>query len=219
MARSARAILECRILNPDSVGLVVSRLDQKHLGQLVEWFMAEEGGAAGSAILINAPLFDTMVQRCVDQAVADGDLPRAMSISLFGSGLGIGSHWLGEREAESAFPSFGTLAELVESLRSFRLPDGMYSSGSDGFNPVNLVERLCAIDMRVDVVVHAVLRIAVQILSSLSGRQCGPAKLVQSPVSRLILFAGMIAAGVVIPEVADEGLAQEVGDESARLAG
>ncbi|MFH0946260.1 MAG: hypothetical protein V2A76_13755, partial [Planctomycetota bacterium] len=99
------------------------------------------------------------------------------------------------------------------------LPDGMYSSGSDGFNPAALVERLCAIDMRVDVVVHTVLRLAMQIVSSLAGRPCGPVKLVQNPVSRLILFAGMVAAGVVIPDLAEEGLAQELGDERARLAG
>lgn len=222
MKRSVLEILESRLLNPDAAGLVAERLDQATLIRLVEWFVDEDGGDGGSVLAMRAPIFDALVQRCVDTLSDGEDSPRLVAIALFGSGIGVGAHWLAVRDADEAFPEPRDLAEIQRSLEGFELPEPsrrarseLEAAGDAACDPLALMHRLFALDSRIEVVVQATFRMAMEVLVSGFGGPRRVRSLAQSPVSRLVFFAGMVGGGLRVPVIATprEGEDDEDADE------
>jgi hypothetical protein len=202
MVRPVAEIVESRLLNRDAAGMIVERLDQKRIGELVDWFAAKDGGAEGATIVLRAPLVDTIIQRNVEIACRPRPDFRVMAMVLFGSGLGIAAGCLAERESETAFPIDADLHMMLGMLEEFEFPKPIAptdDSVAGEFDPVAVTRRLCELDGRIDVLVQAMFRIAMQLHGLAGRRETAPAALIGSAWSRLIFVAGMVAAGIAIP--------------------
>lgn len=138
-------VIECRILNPDGVGVILERLSQPEVVRLFHWFLDEGGCKAGNLLLENAPLFDTAIEiqadlppfACPPATVGsndeagsgnpgepgqeeeappcEGSSPQMLSYGFFGAGLMWGTKYL-ESVVNAASSPFPPMQNIEDFL-------------------------------------------------------------------------------------------------------
>lgn len=193
--------MEARWLNQDSAGLIVERLGQDTLKILIGWFLDQNGGRGGSCILECAPIFDTVLeQRSLSFVEAGGyNLARDCSIQ-FESGLLYGTLLLSKEEGESPFPAQLDLYAAIEAMQSYNTIPRLQPDAGDRKAPGEHLERLSELDSRVSVLVRTCYRMVEGLFPE------GP---VHPQALRFLFFAGLVAAGILIPARPPSAQAQE----------
>lgn len=200
--------MEARWLNQDSVGLIVERLSQDTLKILIGWFLDEKGGRGGTCILERAPIFDTVLeQRSLSFDETGGyNLARDCSIQ-FECGLLYGTLLLSREEGASPFPAQLDLYAAIEAMQSYKTIPRLQQDAGDRKAPGEHLERLSELDSRISVLVRTCYRMVEGLFPE------GP---VHPQALRFLFFAGLVAAGILIPARPPSAQAPEEGPPLAQ---
>lgn len=183
--------LTVHLLNRDSAGMAVDRLDQEILVTLHLWHRDSDGCDSGKLLLREAPVFDTFLEECLVSSHFAGGGARAQAWFLFGTGLWIGSKACAEasRGAWAQDIAFDDVLRHLSSLHNYEIP--AMSEAASFLTEVNRIrESFIALSPEIDRLVFAAFRMAV----SATERPCDmPGAL------RFLFIAGLVGAGVTLP--------------------
>ncbi len=197
-----------RLVNRDSARLVLERLEQDALKQLLGWYLHPNGGAQGMLVCEDAPIFDAALD-CLaemtdamvrEQHKSDDErgmfrMPHVLSLeaigAVFGAGLSLGTEIRLKNEADSPFEEPTGMGTVLAELASFSLLQEP-SIEEEFLCLSDLVAELVALEPAIPLVFKALQNM--ELKSAANGRR-------RSKTFRLSFFAGLVAAGICLPQV------------------
>ena len=193
------SLLEARYVNPDAAGLILDRLTQPQLEQLVAWYEHPKGGALGMALLDEAPLLDAWLQGLVPNLPPDAKGERTLqTLVAFMAGMAAGLAAREDMEDGSAYShqpdlesSFGFFSIFFELPRFWDVDRRMATT-----------DRLVQLGNRLGELEPSILGVQ-WALTNMAHRRTPDES--ESPDRqawlRFIFHAGQVAAGTEIPDL------------------
>jgi hypothetical protein len=198
-----RQTMETRLMNRDSIDLVVERLGQKSLRQFRDWC---ESTDAVKRLAREAPIIDAELQAGIDDLIQIDENgpapmlanPRSMSAAALIQGIYAGL----VASSECAPPNCPTLETALIALENLEIDPDVYRARAieDQEDLVATFDRLVAMQPAWEIILRAVWSLA---NSQNQNRMrvphfMGPNR----DAIRFTFIAGMVAAGVAIPPFA-----------------
>jgi hypothetical protein len=176
------------------VGLIPERLDQEVLRRLAHWYT--HGCASGRQLLLNAPIFDTLLQQIVEAAVHRGR-PLCGHRAVFAHGLALAVHLREGQETPGDGSGLVAFSFVLEALGGPAVDQAMAAgpeTDSPEQDPTTLLRRLERLDPRITLILRTIERLENGLGGSLPFSIEGVRPVHPGP--RLAFFAGLLAGGV-----------------------
>lgn len=187
-----------RYLQTDSAGLLFDRLDEVGIGRLARWFVHPTGGRRGDALLMASPLLDTWLSSLEPPVEPETEMfARTAGAVTFVAGLVTGSFVVDELSGDGPFTAEPDLDDVLELLRAEMERSSVLFGLAPRAVPLRYLEfhgRLVELEPRVMHIERALIECAMVAVCDF-GRGTG-----RHAWTRLLFFAGVIAAGVGLPD-------------------